>query len=95
MEHQFDLNFLQWEEKYLQWKRNHLNHPNRQLYRQYENEMELRRQCIMEMRQRIIEYRDQSMDGLRAPESDFDFLASLMYALRQAVERGKHIIYNY
>lgn len=86
MEYEFDVNFLQWEEKYLQWKRENLAHPNRPLYRQYESEMEKRRQSIIEMRQRII---DRSAIELRSPESDIEFLASLMYALRKAVEQGK------
>lgn len=84
------MNFLQWEEKYLQWKRSYLDHANRHMYRQYECAMEQRRQDIMAMRQRIMEFKDQSMTGLSSPDSDIEFLASLMHALRQAVERGKH-----
>lgn len=91
MEYDFDVNFLQWEEKYLQWKRENLAHPNRPLYRQYECEMEKRRQSIIEMRQRII---DQSTVDLRSPESDIEFLTSLMYALRKAVEQGTKIKLN-
>lgn len=92
MEYEFDVHFLQWEERYLQWRRDHLDHANGQLYRQLESKMEQRRHSILVMRQHIIDFKEQSMAGLRSPESDFEFLASLMLALRQAVEQGKHLI---
>lgn len=43
------------------------------------------------MHQSIMEFKDQNMTGLRSTDSDLEFLASLMFALRQAVERGKNL----
>uniref|UniRef100_A0A0A1WSQ0 YLP motif-containing protein 1 n=1 Tax=Zeugodacus cucurbitae TaxID=28588 RepID=A0A0A1WSQ0_ZEUCU len=52
-EKSFDLQFQRWEEQFEQWKLANANHPDREMYRRYEQEFEKQRQRIMERREQM------------------------------------------
>ncbi|XP_013114584.2 putative uncharacterized protein DDB_G0282133 isoform X1 [Stomoxys calcitrans] len=52
-EEKFDRQFKQWEEQFEDWKRANANHPDREMYKRYEQEFEKQRTRIMERREQM------------------------------------------
>ncbi|XP_014102438.2 uncharacterized protein DDB_G0283357 [Bactrocera oleae] len=61
-EKSFDLQFQRWEQQFEQWKLANANHPDREMYRRYEQEFEKQRQRIMERREQMRLRKLQQMD---------------------------------
>ncbi|XP_053948339.1 putative uncharacterized protein DDB_G0282133 [Anastrepha ludens] len=67
-EKSFDLQFQRWEEQFQQWKRANANHPDREMYRRYEQEFEKQRQRIMERREQMRQRKLQQMGNEAEPD---------------------------